>query len=150
MESNVAPSATPRGLDKADFVVLLNKKHLLQTLRDLQKKRDVARVEAFLLARCVTRHDGRQILKTEALKFSILPNNLNSFVRRDSSFVSLIKLVINIRAILEKEHGVPFLAAQMMNIFVDMVSSDFLSGNGSQTHRIHPDGAFSPSTRQYS
>lgn len=69
-----APSSTPRVLDDTASMVPLDKWNLLQALRDPQMAEAVTWVEAPLLVRCVTRHDGRPAAKTEALKLSNLAN----------------------------------------------------------------------------
>lgn len=55
--------------------------------------------------RLVTRHDGRPIVGTDALKLSNLANMVTGFVCRDSSFVALVKSVMNFNAALRKKIG---------------------------------------------
>lgn len=58
-----SPMATPRVLDKIASIILLDWRHQLQVLQDLQRAANVVWVEALLLVRRVTRHDGRSSLK---------------------------------------------------------------------------------------
>lgn len=48
-----------------------------------------------------------------------------------------MKSVINFSAVFEKEHGVSFLPASIAGIVENMVSSDLLSGNSSQTYQCY-------------
>lgn len=124
--------------DKAATVVLLDGRHRLKALRDLHKAAYVACVDATLLVRCFTRHDGRPIAEAEALKLSSFANKVTSVVRCDFSFVAVVKTVINFSAAFEKGHSMLFLAASMVNSDEDMVSSDFLSRNCSHIFQHYP------------
>lgn len=93
--------------------------------RDPQKVGGVARCEASLQIRCLTRHDGRRIAKTKALELSTLANMVTSSECRESSFVAIVKFIMNLTASFVKEHEVPFHAAYMLDIVDDMVSADF-------------------------
>lgn len=79
--------------------------------------------------RFATRHDARRIEQTIALKLSNLANKRTNTVLRDSLLVAILQSLINFNAVFEKEHGVFFLAAQMVVIVKNKISSDFLSEN---------------------
>lgn len=68
--------------------------------------RDVARIEAPILVRCVIQTDGRPITKMEALMLSTLAERVTSNVRCDSSFVAIEKSKINFSTAFKKKHGV--------------------------------------------
>lgn len=54
-------------------------------------------------------------------------------VHQDSSLIAIVKSVINFDAVFEKEHGLSFPVARMVDIVEDMASFDFLSGISFQT-----------------
>lgn len=116
-------------------VVQLNGKHWLQELRGPQKANGAARIEASLQVRCVTRHGGCLIAETEALKHCNRASRVTSIVRRDASFVAIVKPVINLSTAFQKGHGVFFLAGRMADIVEHMVSSDILFDNSAQTYQ---------------
>lgn len=64
-------------------------------------------------------------METEALKQSILENTVTSIVRHVSSFVAIVKSVLNFSATLEKEHVVSFLAIRILEVLKNIVSSAF-------------------------
>lgn len=97
-------------------------------LRDFQTAEDTVYAEASLLRRCVARHNGRPIAKTEPLKLSNLPNKVTSIVRRDSSFLAIVKSVINFSDVFKEERGVSYLAARGVDIVMNMVLFSVLSG----------------------
>lgn len=78
---------------------------------------------------CVTQQNGCPIAETNPHKVSNLSNMVSSIVRRESSFVTLEKSVINFSVACEKEHGMSFLSTWMVDNVEDMVSSDLLTGN---------------------
>lgn len=116
-------------------MVLLNGSHWLQALRDLQKSKDVALVEAFLLVRCVLLRDGLQLAKMETLKMQNVANNVTSIVHRDSSFVVVLKSVMTFSAAFEKEHGGTSFDTQIIDIVDNMIKSNFVTGNSRQTYQ---------------
>lgn len=65
----------------------------------------------------------------EAIKLSNLASKANSIVRQECSFLGIKKSVMNFIAAFEKGPGVSFLAARMVNIVENMVSSDFQTDN---------------------
>lgn len=85
--------------------------------------------------RCVTLRDGRPIAETEALRLSNHTDNVTSVVRRDYSFVVIVKSVKTFSAACGKEHGVFILTAKMVNIVEKMVLFDFLSDSSLQTYQ---------------
>lgn len=85
--------------------------------------------------RFVTRHDGRPVAETEALKLSSLANKVTSVVRSDSSSVAIVKFATDFTATFEKEHAVFFLDALIVHIVEDMVSYNFLTGNSRLTYQ---------------
>lgn len=92
-------------------------------------------VEALLPVRCVARHYDRQVAKTKALKLSSLANRATSNICRDSSFVAIVRSIKNFSATFEREHGVSFPAARIVDIVEEMVSFNFLTGNGNQIYQ---------------
>lgn len=120
-ESEGSPSPTPCVQDEAAPVVLQDGWHRLQAMRELQKEVHVFWVKALLRVRCVTRHDGRSITETEALKLSNLGNRITSNVRCDSSFVATVKSVTNLSASFCTKNVVSFLAAGTLKIVEDAV-----------------------------
>lgn len=83
-------------------------RHRLQALLNSQKAVDVTWVEVSLLMGCVTQQDGCSIEETEALKLSSLANKVTSILRRDSSFLAIMKSLVNFSVALEKELGLSF------------------------------------------
>lgn len=130
-----ASSGTTCFLDKDPIMVLLHEKNRRHVLCDLQKTRHLAPVEALLLVQCDTRQNSRPVAKTEAFKLIKLTNKVTSIVRCDSSFIAVIKSVVNFREAFKKKHGISFLAAWIADIVNDMLWSDFLTGNCRQTYR---------------
>lgn len=110
-------------------------RHQLQALRDIHKQGDFALVEASLLARCVARQDGRANTETEAVKLNNLSSNFTIFVRRNSTLVVVAKSFIKFGAKFGKELGLSFLAAKMVRIVEEIVSSDILTGTCLQTYQ---------------
>lgn len=88
-----------------------------------------------MLVQYVTRYDGRPIAKTEALKQSNLLNTVTSIVRRDSSFVAVVKSIMNFSATFKNEQSRSFLTARIVDIVEDRVSSDFLTCNRPQIYQ---------------
>lgn len=74
-------------------------------------------------------------MKTEVHKLSALANKVTRFVRRDYLFVAVVKSVVDLSATLEKEHGVSFHAAAMMDVVEIVVLFNFLTINSSQTYQ---------------
>lgn len=105
-------------------MILLDGKHWLQNLRDHQKAGDVARVEAHLLLRCITVHDGRPIEGTDVLMPRKLTNKVTSIIRRDSSFVAKVMSIMDLSSAFEKERGMSFFD-QMVDIVEGIVSAHF-------------------------
>lgn len=83
---------------------------------------------------CITQHEGGPIAETEALKLNNYLNKVTSIVCRDSLLVSIVNPVMNFSAAFGKEHGMCFLAARIVDIVEDVISSDLLTGNSSQTY----------------
>lgn len=52
----------------------------------------------------------------------------------DSSLVAVVMAVINFGAAFEKEHGISFLAARIVDIIEDRVLSDFHTSNCRQKY----------------
>lgn len=130
-----SPSAIPRVLDESAFAVLLNWRHELQMLFDLQKAKNLARVKAVLLARYVTPQDGRPIVETKMLKLSNLANKLTSFAQYEFTFVVVVKSVIKFSAVFLKEHGAYSSSTWVVNSVDDTLSGGILTGNGRQTYQ---------------
>lgn len=136
-DSEGTPSATRCVLDETAPVVLLDGRHRLQAMRELQKEVLVVWLEDTLLVRCVTRHDGCSIAETEALMLSSFANKMTSVGRCDSQFVKVVKYKRNLSAAFGIEHDVSFLSARMVKIVVDAVLSYFLPVNSSQTNQYY-------------
>lgn len=85
--------------------------------------------------RRVTQREGHAIVESEVLKLNILANKMNSFVVGDFTFVAVVKADMQIGALIEKEHGVFFPTAQMVDIVEDIVSHDALIGNRPQQYQ---------------
>lgn len=118
-------------------VAVLDERHRHQALRALQKARNVAWVETFLLALCVSRHDGRSMAATDALKLSYFAHKVTSILLRSPFFVAIVKFLINCSAVFKKEHVVTFHLVRMVDVVKDSVSSDFLTGNGPQEFQCY-------------
>lgn len=91
-------------------------------------------VEAPLLWRCVTRHEGHPIAHTEAIKLNNVSNKLTGLIWRDSSFVEVMKFVLNFIVAFQRGHGVSFIAVRMVDIVDDMLSSDIMTSNSRQKY----------------
>lgn len=76
-------------------------------------------------------------MEPEALKFSNLVNEVTNIMCRNSSFVAILKFLMNFSAELQKERIVFCLAALMVDIVENIVSPDFLSGNSPQTYQCN-------------
>lgn len=113
---------------------LLDRKHWLQALLDIQRAVDDIRVEAPLQVRFATRQDGHQIVKRNALKLINLANMVTSIVSRAFLLVVVLKSETNFYATYGKDYGASFFAARMVDIVKDMLSSDFLTGKSLQTY----------------
>lgn len=90
------PSATSCVIVEAASVVLLNWSHLLQTMRDHQKARDVVCATCHQRVHCITRHDGCVIAETEVLMIGNLIAKVSSTVLRNFSFVAVVRIVMNL------------------------------------------------------
>lgn len=83
-------------------MVLLDRRHQLDALCDLQKEGSNVWAETSLLVRCVTRHDGRPIGEMEAVKKRNPANKVIRTVNRYSSFILIVKLVVNFGTALKR------------------------------------------------
>lgn len=101
--------------------------------RGQQKVTDVARIEVYLLLRCVTRHDGRPIAETEELKLSSLSNKATRTVRKYILFIAIVKSEMNFSAAFTKDDGVFCLAARIVDNVDNMALFEFLTANIPQT-----------------
>lgn len=116
-------------------MVHLNRRPRLQTLRDHQNPGGVPGVEASLLVRCVTQHNGRPIAEIEAVKLINIANKVTSIVQCDFPFVAMVNSVMIFSASFEEDHGESFLAAGMVDFVEHMVFPDLLSGNSPQKYQ---------------
>lgn len=130
-----APSFTPCTLDKVVSVTLLDGRHRLQSPRELSKTGDVAWAEAPPIVLWVTRHDGSPNAETEVFNLSTLENEVSSIVPRDFPSVVVLKSVIDYSSAFNQKNCMSFLAARMVDIVENMVLSNFLTRNRSQTYQ---------------
>lgn len=129
------PSVTSCVLYEAASLVLLDGRHRLQALCDIQKAKDVAQIRASLLVRCVTRNKGCSIAEQEALRLSNLSKKVTDIKSRNFPFFAKVKAVTNFSAAFENMHHVSLLTDRTVDIVKDVVLSDSLSGNSSQAYQ---------------
>lgn len=84
--------------------------------------------------RKVTQNDGRPIAETKTLMLRNFENEVTSIMFCHSFYVAVVKSVMNLCAVLEKEYGMSTRAVRRMDIVEDIVFSGFLNSNSFQTY----------------
>lgn len=114
----------------------LGGRHRLQVPCDLQKSKDATWFETALQVVYVTWQYSSTIAKSEELKLKSPGNKVPSIVRRNSSFVGIAKSVLNFSPAFDKEHGMSFLAARIVDIVDDMHLFDHLTDDSPHTYQV--------------
>lgn len=76
--------------------------------------------------RHVMRRDGVSIQHAEAIKLTRLVNTSTALFGRDTSFVEMVKELVDYAGTFELEYGVNVVDASMSDVVEDMHSSDYL------------------------
>lgn len=95
---------------------------------------DVGWVQQQILVSLTVREDRVPIKEAKEIKLAKVANNVDGTVRRDSTFVNLMKKTLNFSISFETEHNKKFVATHIVDIVKDIMRSEFLTVMSAQSY----------------
>lgn len=114
-------------LNNSAKVMLLDGRHRWQAMRQLHVEGDLRWSQRHIEVRLIVREDMVAISEAEGIKLNKLPKIVTAILRRDCTFMDLIKKTLNFSIASEKEYNEKFTATCTMHIMKDKIGSEFLT-----------------------